>query len=381
MNRFFSFHRLWAMIIKEFIQLKRDRMTFAMMIGIPLMQMILFGYAINNDPRHLPTAIISDDNNQFSRVLINAMENSQYFKIVCGNCGRTQAEKLIQEGSVQFILTIPSDFEKNLIRSINNNSPQVLLEADGSDPVSVGSAISAIQILITNSINAEFEGSLNYLKSTKPAVNLILHKRYNPEGITHYNIVPGLIGVILTMTMVMITALALTRERERGTMESLLAMPIRTIEIMLGKIIPYIAIGYIQVLFVLLIAWQLFNVPFIGSFILLLMGILIYIFTCLCLGITISSIAKSQMQALQGSFFVFLPQMLLSGFMFPFYGMPSWAQTIGNIFPLTHFLRFVRGIMLKGNSIIEIFPYITPLLIISMVLMIIAIFSFKRTLD
>jgi len=378
MTSFFSIYRLWAVIIKEFIQLRRDRMTFAMMIAIPLMQMILFGYAINTDPRNLPSAIIADDKGQIARNLINALEISSYFDIVCADCTRKQAETLINHGKIKFIFSIPHDFEKKIIRQ---EKPQVLLEADASDPVSIGGAVFAMQNIVSNSINHIFTGSLTYLQTQSPPFGLIIHKRYNPEGITHYNIVPGLIGVILTMTMVMITALALTRESERGTMENLLAMPVRTIELLLGKIIPYIVIGYIQVTFVLFVAWGLFNVPFVGSLSSLYLGILIYIFTCLCLGITISSAAKSQMQALQGSFFVFLPQMLLSGFMFPFYGMPEWAQAIGNVLPLTYFLRFVRGIMLKGNNLSEIIPHIIPLLIIATILMIIAIFRFRRTLD
>lgn len=377
MTFYFSWHRLWAIILKEFTQMKRDRFTFMMMIGIPIMQLILFGFAINSNPKYLPTAVVAADFSNFTRTLIADLQNSTYFKILEGNKSTQEAEKLLRTGQAQFVIYFPQNFTQKLI---HGDKPELLIEADATDPAATGYAISAIQNL-NNLFSQQLTGSLNYLKTSNNPINLIVQAKYNPEAITQYNIVPGLLGVVLTMTMVMITALVITRERERGTMESLLAMPVRPLEVILGKLIPYIFVGYIQVLVILLIGHFIFNVPIDGNIILLLLCCLPFIMANLAVGLTFSTLAKNQLQAMQSSVFFFLPSLLLSGFMFPFHGMPLWAQYIGNCLPLTHFLLIVRGIMLKGNGIFDILPDVGAILIFFLVALIIAIKRYKQTLD
>jgi ABC-2 type transport system permease protein len=371
----FAWYRLWAVILKEFTQMKRDRFTFGMILGIPILQLILFGYAINSDPKHLPTAIVSADNSEFTRKIIAAMENSNYFQIVDGNQSNAKANWLLRTGQVQFVVYIPPNFTERLI---HNQKLELLVEADATDPTATSIAFSTIQGIVQN-VSQRFSGSLNYLAQSPPAINLIIQPKYNPERITQYNIVPGLLGVVLTMTMVMITALAITRERERGTMESLLAMPVRPIEVMIGKLTPYIFIGYMQVIVILIVAHYLFSVPIDGS--LIFFACFPFIIANLAVGLTFSTIAKNQLQAMQSSVFFLLPSILLSGFMFPFYGMPGWAQVIGNILPLTHFLVIVRGIMLKGNGIQEILPSIEAIMIFFIVVLLIGVKRYRQTLD
>jgi ABC-2 type transport system permease protein len=377
MRHFFSWQRLFAVIIKEFVQMKRDRLTFGMIIGIPLIQLILFGFAINNDPKNLLTAIVSGDESTFTRTLLIDMQNSAYFKLLDGFKSEKDAEELLAEGKIQFILFIPPRFTTDLLQQ---RKPSVLLEADSTDPAAASNALSAMQDLNTQ-INRSFAGSLQYLHLPDAAMNLTLHLKYNPEKITQYNIVPGLLGVVLTMTMVLITALAITRERERGTMESLLATPVQPVEVMLGKLIPYIVVGYIQVSFILIAARYLFNVPIHGSLILLLLACLPFIAANLSVGLTFSTIAKNQLQAMQLSFFFFLPSILLSGFMFPFQGMPTWAQAIGNILPLTHFIAIVRGILLKGNGAYEILANIAAIILFFIIVIILGVKRYRQTLD
>ena len=378
MNRSFSLARLVAMVVKEFTQMRRDRLTFAMMIGVPLIQLMLFGYAINLDPKGLPTAVISADNSPFSRSLIRAMENSGYFRVLEVLPGEAAGERMLRNGDVQFVVNIPEGFGRDLMRG---ERPAVLVEADATDPGATGNAITALQTIVRTAVNRDLGGPLAHLAATEAPFELRVHRRYNPEGITQYNIVPGLIGVILTMTMVIMTALAVTRERERGTMENLLAMPVRPIEVLVGKILPYILVGYVQVAFVLTAAWLLFAVPMEGS-LWLLSGVLILFIACnLGVGITFSTVARNQLQAMQMAIFFFLPSLLLSGFMFPFNGMPHWAQAIGEVLPLTHFLRIVRGILLKGNGWAEIAPEIWPLAAFVTVVLIIALRRYRQTLD
>ena len=378
MNRTISFARLVAMVVKEFTQMRRDRLTFAMMIGVPLIQLMLFGYAINLDPKGLPTAVISADNSPFSRSLIRAMENSGYFRVLEVLPGEAAGERMLRNGDVQFVVNIPEGFGRDLMRG---ERPAVLVEADATDPAATGNAITALQTIARTAVNRDLGGPLAHLAATEAPFELRVHRRYNPEGITQYNIVPGLIGVILTMTMVIMTALAVTRERERGTMENLLAMPVRPIEVLVGKILPYILVGYVQVAFVLTAAWLLFAVPMEGS-LWLLSGVLILFIACnLGVGITFSTVARNQLQAMQMAIFFFLPSLLLSGFMFPFNGMPHWAQAIGEVLPLTHFLRIVRGILLKGNGWAEIAPEIWPLAAFVTVVLIIALRRYRQTLD
>jgi len=375
---FFSFTRLHALLVKEFIQAFRDRLTFAMMVGVPIMQLLLFGYAINSDPKHLPTAVMSADNSVFSRSLVAAFENSDYFKIVAEPQTESEAEKLIARGDVQFIVMIPENFARDLVRGTR---PVMLVEADATDPIATASAIAAVAQLNQTALSHDLVGPLSPLAAKPPPFEIRVHSRYNPEGLTEYNIVPGLIGTILTMTLVMMTAVAVTREKERGTMENLLATPVRPLEVMLGKIAPFIVIGYVQVCVILLAAYFLFHVPILGSVTLLSLCLIIFIAANLAVGFTFSTLAKSQLQAMQMGVFFFLPSMLLSGFLFPFRGMPDWAQTIGEALPLTHALRIIRGILLKGNGFADLWPNIWPMLIFLAAVSAIALRRYRQTLD
>ena len=373
----FSWSRWVGIIVKEFIQLKRDRLTFGMIIGIPVLQLILFGYAINADPKRLPTAVLSADSSPYSRTLLSAMQTSGYFRIAYNAANEDEVDDLLAKGRVQFAVTIPENFGRKLVRG---ERPVLLVEADASDPAAVGNAVAALNQIVS-SLNRDLSGTLADLKAVAAPVDVRVHRRYNPEGITAYNIVPGLIGTILTMTMVLMTGLAMTRERERGTFENLLATPALPIEVMTGKIVPYIMIGLIQVSLIIGCALALFEVPMQGNPLLLYFVVLIFIAANLTLGITFSSIARNQLQAMQMTFFFFLPSILLSGFMFPFRGMPDWAQWIGSLLPLTHFLLLVRGIMLKGNGFFDLIPQIWPILAFMTVVILIGLGFYKRTLD
>jgi ABC-2 type transport system permease protein len=374
----FSFGRFVAILVKEFIQIRRDRLTFAMMFGIPILQLTLFGYAINSDPKHLPTAIRVADQSPFARSLVRALENSGYFRIVREAASEAETDWLLATGEAQFVLHIPTDFGRDVMRG---ERPSVLLEADATDPVATGTALSAIGAINRRALDHDLTGGLADLAASPPPFELLVQRRYNPEGITRYNIVPGLLGVVLTMTMVVMTSLGVTRERERGTMETLLAMPVRPLEVMCGKILPYILIGYVQATVILLAARFLFAVPIAGSLVLLGLVLILFIAANLAVGFTFSTAAKSQLQGMQMAFFFFLPSILLSGFMFPFRGMPLWAQWIGDVLPLTHFLRIVRGILLKGNGAAEILPEIWPLLGFLLAAGTIALLRYRQTLD
>ncbi len=374
----FDLRRFWALAVKEFIQMRRDRVTFAMMVGIPLMQLILFGFAINSDPKHLPAAVLDADRSTFSRTLLAALQHTDYFRFVTTADSEHHARQLLQHGDVLFLIHVPEGFERRLLRG---ERPAVLLEADATDPVAASGAISALGALIDHAFDRDLHGPLAHLAARPGPAELRVHRLYNPETITQYNIVPGLIGVVLTMTMVIITALAITRERERGTMENLLATPAHPAEVMIGKIVPYILVGYLQVLLVLTAARFLFRVPIVGSVPLLLLVMLLFIAANLAVGITFSTIARNQLQAVQMAFFFFLPSILLSGFMFPFRGMPTWAQYLGEILPLTHFLRIVRGILLKGNTLPDLLPELAPLTLFLLVVLTLGIKRYRQTLD
>jgi ABC-2 type transport system permease protein len=374
----FNLQRFWAIVVKEFIQMRRDRMTFGMMIGVPMMQLILFGFAINSNPKHLPTAVYAADNSPFARTLIWGLHNSSYFDITREAKSAAEINTLLAENKVQFAITIPVDFSRQLVRG---EKPDLLLEADATDPAAVGFATAAINQLATTVINRDLTGPLAKLKADSPPFNIVAHQHYNPESISQYNIVPGLMGVMLTMTMVMITALAITRERERGTMENLLSTPVHPGEVLIGKIIPYITVGYVQIILILLAAKLVFFVPMVGSVPLLLVLSLMFILANLAVGITFSTIAKNQLQAMQMAMFFFLPSLLLSGYMFPFRGMPQWAQHIGECLPLTHFLRVVRGILLKGNGIAECAPDLWPIALFLVVMLALGIKRYRQTLD
>lgn len=373
-----AWYRLWAIVLKEFVQMRRDRITFAMMIGIPLMQLVLFGYAINTDPKSLPTVVFDADQSPYSRSFVASLGNSGYFDLLTPPSSVAAARESMAIGDIQFIVSIPPDFSRSLVRG---EKPALLLEADASDPAATGNAISALFNLNQSALQHDLNGSLAQLGSTSPPFEVRVQRDYNPEGITQYNIVPGLMGTILTMTMIMMTGMAMTRELERGTLENLLAFPVHPLEVMIGKIVPYIMVGYIQVTVILTAAYFLFHVPIAGSLPMLLACVLVFLAANLTVGMMFSTIAKSQLQAMQMTFFFFLPSMLLSGFMFPFRGMPHWAQIIGSGLPLTHFLRIVRGIMLKGNGWAETWPNVWPLLVFMGVVLTIGFKRYRRTLD
>ncbi|WP_313953841.1 ABC transporter permease [Accumulibacter sp.] len=370
----FSFSRWIGIMVKEFIQLRRDRLTFGMIVGIPILQLMLFGFAINSDPKHLPTAVVMADPGPLARSYVAAMQNSEYFRIV-GSVDERQADELLDHGQVQFVVTFPPGFHRDLVRG---KSPVLLVEADATDPMAAGGAIAVLNHLGMEVFAPDLPG---LQRPAMPPVDLRVHRRYNPEGLTSYNVVPGLLGVILTMTMVLMTGLAMTRERERGTFENLLATPATPVEVMTGKIVPYIVIGLIQVTLVLLAARWVFNVPMHGSLLLLYSVVLLFICANLTLGITFSSLARNQLQAMQMTFFFFLPSILLSGFMFPFRGMPEWAQVIGSVLPLTHFLVLVRGIMLKGNDLTMVWGQVWPILLFIGAVLAVGLKTFRRTLD
>jgi ABC-2 type transport system permease protein len=374
----FSVARWWSIVLKEFLQLKRDRITFAMIVGLPIIQLTLFGYAINTDPKHLPTAIVVGEDSVFARSFVAGMRNSAYFDVVETMPDEASARHALARGTVQFVLSIPTDFSRRLLRG---ERPSLLVEADASDPTAITTALAAVPGLVGPVAAKDLTGPLAHLNGTPAAFDVQVHRLYNPEGITQYNVVPGLMGVILTMTMVMMTGLAITRERERGTMENLLATPVLPIEVMTGKIVPYVAIGLIQATIIVLAARYVFHVPFAGGLIALYLSTLLFIAANLTVGITLSSLAQNQLQAMQLTMFYFLPSLLLSGFMFPFGGMPRWAQWLGNLLPLTYFNRLVRGILLKGNGWIDLWPAVWPLAVFTVAVMAIALRFYRRTLD
>jgi ABC-2 type transport system permease protein len=374
----FSPARLHALIVKEFIQMRRDRLTFAMMVGIPLFQLILFGFAINADPKHLPAAVLVADHGPYGRTIISALQNSDYFEIVRAVQSESEAQEAIARGEVQFVVNVPEDFSRRLLRG---ERPALLVEADATDPGTTGAAIGSLSAILDSALQHDLKGPLAYLAATAAPVDLRVHAHYNPEAITQYNIVPGLMGVVLTMTMVLITALAITRERESGTMENLLSMPTRPAEVLIGKIVPYILVGYIQVALILLAARFLFHVPIVGSVPVLLLVSFVFIVANLAVGITFSTIAENQRQAMQMGFFFFLPQILLSGFMFPFRGMPHWAQVLGEALPLTHFLRIVRGVLLKGNGFTDTLLHLWQIALFAVIVLAIGVKRYRQTLD
>ena len=373
-----SMSRLWAIVVKEFIQMRRDRVTFGMMIGVPLMQLVLFGYAINADPKRLPTAVLLADHGPQGRTLLQAIRNSDYFEFKRELATEQEGRDVLARGEVQFVVNIPQNFSRELLRG---ERPAILVEADATDPAATSNAIGSLRMILTTALQHDLKGPLAYLLGGAEPIDLRVHAQYNPEAITQYNIVPGLMGVVLTMTMVMITGLAITRERERGTMENLLSMPTRPFEVMVGKIIPYILVGYVQVGLILLAARLLFDVPMLGSVGVLLLVAFVFITANLAMGITFSTLAENQLQAVQLSFFFFLPSLLLSGFMFPFRGMPEWAQVIGEVLPLTHFLRVVRGILLKGNGLNEVGLQVWQIVAFAVVALAVGIKRYRQTLD
>ncbi|MBS0573027.1 MAG: ABC transporter permease [Proteobacteria bacterium] len=378
MSAFLSLARIRTLIAKEAIQMRRDRVTFAMMLGVPLMQLVLFGFAINNDPKGLPAALVAPAPDRFARAMVSALELTGYYRFTYPDATAAEAERLMARGDVSFVVTVPSDFGRRVERG---DHPQILVEADATDPSVASGAISTLATVAADALSRESGQQAQAGQSGRGAPDIVVHRRYNPEGITQYNIVPGLLGVILQMTMTMMTAMALTRESERGTMENLLSMPVTAADIMLGKILPYFVVGAVQVAVVLGAASALFHVPFEGSFLLLSGGILLFVMALVLLGYVFSTVARTQMQAMQLTFFYFLPSILLSGFMFPFRGMPVWAQHLGEVLPLTHFLRLIRAVMLKGADLPTVAGHLAVLALFVAVFALLALSRFRRTLD
>ena len=366
--------KTWAMLLKEFIQLRRDRVSFAMIIMIPLVQLMLFGYAINTMPRDLPTAVLMQERTDLTRSILAALENTKFFKVT--RLPRTEAEvdQLLASGTVLFAVEIPANFERSVRRG---DKPAMLIEADATDPVASGTALGALGQVLQTALSHDRDVP----DSAAMPFEIRTHARYNPAGVTQLNIVPGLVGTILTMTMLIFTALSVTREIERGTMESLLAMPISPVEIMLGKIVPYILVGFVQASLIIGIGVSLFGVPVVGNLGMLAALSTLCIAANLSIGYTFSTIAQNQLQAMQMSMMFFLPNILLSGFMFPFAGMPVWAQYVGEALPLTHYLRIVRSIMLKGASLGDLRYDGFALFVLMLIAMTIAVTRFRRTLD
>jgi ABC-2 type transport system permease protein len=374
----FSATRVLAVLVKEFKQLTRDRVTYAMILVLPVIQLLLFGYAINSEPRHLPTAVLIQDNGAFSRAITSALNNSRYFDFTAQARTPAELDAMLRRGDVQFAITIPGDFTRRVARG---DHPQILVEADAADPSATGSAVAALAALPTEALVHDLTGALAPRGGGAAPFEVVIHRLYNPEAVTAFNIVPGLLGVILSMTLVMMTALSVTRETERGTMESLLATPLEPLEVMIGKLAPYVLVGLIQTVIILVMAKLLFAVPMLGGWVGLSLGIGLFIVGSLALGFLISTVARSQLQAMQMSFFYILPSILLSGFMFPFRGMPAWAQALGEAIPVTHFLRVVRGALLKGQELGDMWRELAALTAFVCVVTALAMARYRRTLD
>lgn len=374
----FSLDRMLAVLVKEFIQLARDRVTYALILVVPVVQMLLFGYAINTDPRHLPTALLVQENSAFARSVVSGLANSSYFDIVRQARSPAELERLIRTGEVQFAITIPGDFTRRVVRG---DRAQILVEADATDPTATGSALAALARLPQEALRHDLTGAALRPANASQPFEVVIHRRYNPENITAYNIVPGLLGIVLTLTLVMQTAIGVTREQERGTMESLLATPVQPLEVMVGKLAPFVIVGMIQTALILLVARILFDVPMAGGWVGLSLGVALFIIGSLGLGFLISTLTRTQLQAMQLSVFYLLPSILLSGFMFPFRGMPDWAQAIGTMIPVTHFIRVVRGALLKGQDLADMTSSLIALAIFVCVVSALALARYRTTLD
>ncbi len=375
-----SLSRIFAVLSKEFTQLVRDRLTYAMIIGIPVIQLLLFGYAINSDPKHLPTAVLIQDQGQFSRSIMGALQRSEYFDFHYSARSPAEMQRLIERGAVQFAITIPGDFTRRVVRRDN---PQILVEADASDPAATGPAVAALAALPQYALMNDLKGPLAEAAThgTPQPFEVVVQRRYNPENITAYNIVPGLVATILTITLVMMTALGMTREAERGTMETLLATPLRPLEVMIGKLTPYVLVGIVQATLIITLARILFGVPMSGGWLALIVGLFLFIVGSLSLGFLVSTLARTQLQAMQMAVFYLLPSILLTGFLFPFRGMPQWAQWIGTAVPVTHMLRVVRGSMLKGVGVGDALPSLGALALFVVIVASIAVRKYRTTLD
>jgi ABC-2 type transport system permease protein len=371
----FSFARLLALLRKEWIQMRRDPMTLRLIIAMPIMQLLLFGYAINTNPKHLPAGLLSAENSRYERTIVAALRNTGYYDIRMLS-SEAEAEHDLSEGRLLFVINIPANFDRAVERG---EVPSILVDSDATDPTAVGSATAALGGLGAV-LNRDLPPNLQARPASAP-FQFVIHARYNPEQLTVLNVVPGLICIVLMMSTLVITTLAITRERERGTMENLLAMPVRPVEVMLAKIVPYIGIGYLQVFLILVISIALFDLPVRGSIPLLIAALGLFIASNLALGIAFSTIAANQMQAQQMAQFTMLPFMMFSGFAFPFQGMPVWARWIGEALPMTHAVRIMRGVLLKGNGLSAILPELWPIALFTVAAIVIAARSYRETLE
>ncbi|HEY8616523.1 ABC transporter permease [Phenylobacterium sp.] len=378
MTRAFSLVRVAAVTIKEVKQLTRDRLTYAMMLALPVIQLLLFGFAINSEPRHLPTAVLVQEDSVFARSIVGALQRSAFFDLTAQARSTAELDELIRRGEVQFAVIVPGDFTRRVARG---DRPQILVEADATDPSATSGAVAALAALPRQALAHDLKGALASRAQAVPPFEVVVHRRFNPEAVTAYNIVPGLLGVILSMTLVMMTSLSVTRETERGTMESLLASPVQPLEVMVGKLAPYVAIGLVQTALILTLSRLIFHVPFQGGWTGLALGVALFIVGSLALGFLISTAAASQLQAMQMSVFYILPSILLSGFMFPFRGMPLWAQALGEAIPVTHFLRVVRGALLKGQGLDDMWRELAALTAFVCIVAALALARYRRTLD
>ena len=371
----FSFGRVLAVLVKEFRQMMRGQPS--VILSIPIMQLLLFGYAINDNPHHLPTGVYIQDQGEFARSILAAMRNTGYFDIVAIARNSAELDRLMALGKITFSVTIPGDFTRRVIR---HDNAQILVEADASDPTATGSAIAALAALPTTALSRDLIGAVAPAASSTP-FTAVVHSRYNPEAITSYNIVPGLLGTVLSMTLVFMTAQSLAKEREVGTLEGLLATPVRPVEVLIGKLAPYVGVGVLQTGIILLLARALFDVPEAGGWDALAIGVVLFIIGSLALGFLVSTFARTQQEAQLIAQFYFMPSFLLSGFFFPFAGMPGWAQAIGSLVPVTHFLRIVRGSLLKGQGIADAWPSLAALMLFVLGVSVLAILRYRTTLD
>jgi ABC-2 type transport system permease protein len=371
----FSLRRLLALLRKEWIQVRRDRMTLRLVIALPIMQLFLFGYAINTNPRHLPTGLLISEPSKYERTIVTALQNTGYYDVRLYASER-EAEQALAAGEALFVINIPPNFDRSVDRG---ETPSILVDADATDPTAIGNATAALGAVVGD-INRDLP-PIRQTQTASSPFQFIVHARYNPEQLTVLNVVPGLICIVLTMSTLLVTTLSITRERERGTMENLMAMPVRPIEIMLAKIVPYVVIGYVQAILILAVSAVVFQLPIRGSIPLLLLALGLFIASNLALGLTFSTISTNQMQAQQLAQFTLLPSFMLSGFMFPFRGMPVWAQWLGEIFPTTHAIRIVRGVLLKGNGVGAIAPELWPIALFTLLVIAAAVWFYRETLD
>ncbi|CAN7462426.1 ABC transporter permease [Phenylobacterium sp. LjRoot219] len=372
--------RVFAVMAKEFTQLRRDRITYAMILVLPLVQLLLFGYAINTDPRHLPAAVMAHDHGRLADAVVATLELTDYVDVRFLPTSEAEMDRLMRRGDIALALTIPPDFSQRVLK---NDGAQILAEIDASDPMAAAGVAAAVAALPEQALRHDLQG-VGARPAPVPAFEVVVHRLYNPEGITAFNIVPGLLAIILSMTLVMMTAMAVTREVERGTMETLLATPANALEVMIGKLSPYVLVGLVQSVIVLLLARLLFGVPMAqtpAGWLALATGLFLFIVNNLSLGYLISTLVRSQLQAMQLTIFYLLPSLFLSGFLFPFLGLPHWARILGEAIPITHFLRVVRGSLLKGQVLADMIPDLLALLTFLFVVASLTLARSRRTLD